>query len=240
MTRIALPLAVLLTACPTHDVETRPFHIQMTLGDGTGLETHVDAGGATIGFSGTARRQDDTTLVVQNAPISSFGVTTDVTISFRGDASPGVAFPTQLDGAPVTVIVHVAPTQVGPIGEALPIVGFAVSTGTDPNIHYQFLIGELPPPSGTLFTIGDATGDVPAFQVVRDAAEFEPAKCGAVYYDVLRVYGTSKEISLRHGDQGTMPVGGGASWNVRNVVSWHRDRACEGQLKSWTQLAAWR
>jgi hypothetical protein len=237
---LALALAFLLTACPTHDVTTRPFHVQMTLGDGSGLEAHVDPAGATIGFSGTARRQDDTTLVVQAAPISALGVTTDVTIAFRPDASPGVAFPPQLDGAPVTVIVNLDPSQLGPNGEALPILGFAVSTGTAPNVHYQFLIGEFQPPAGTIFTIGDASGDVPAFQVVEDASEFEPAHCGAVYYDVLRVYGTSNEISLRHGDSGTMPVGAAATWNVRHVVSWHRVRTCAGQLKSWTQLAAWR
>jgi hypothetical protein len=241
-TRLALPLALLLAGCPTHDVETRPFQLRVTLGDGTGLEAHVPADGQTVGFGGTARRQDDTTLVVQGATLAAIGATTDVTLAFRGDASPGVAFPQQLDGAPVTVLVHVAPSQVGPRGEALPIVGFAVATGTDPNLHYQFLIGELPPPEppADVFVIGETTGDVPAFRVVRDAAEFEPARCGPVYYDVLRVFGASREVSLRHGDQGTMPVGDGGVWNVRHVVSWHREDPCDGGLNSWTQLAAWR
>jgi hypothetical protein len=135
--------------------------------------------------------------------------------------------------------VHVDPAQHGPGGESLPLLGFAVSIGADPNTHYQFLLGELPPPAD-IFAIGDANGDVPYFQVIADAAEFEPARCGAVYYDVLRVYGTSQEVSLRHGEQKEMPVGAAANWKVRNVVSWHRDGACADQVEAWTQLAAWR
>jgi len=242
----ALLLALLPAACTTHDVETHPFHLQITLSDGTALEQGF-AAATTVGISGTARRQDDTTMVVQGAKIGAASAPVDATISFRADASPGVAFPPQLDGAPVNVIVHVDPAQGGPGGEALPILGLAVSIGTDPNTHYQFLIAEFPPPppaslvvQGDIFVVGDAAGDVPYFQVIGDAAEFEPARCGAVYYDVLRVYGTSTEISLRHGEQDEMPVGAAASWKVRHVVSWHRDRACAGQAKAWTQFAGWR
>lgn len=243
---VALCLALLSAACTKHDVETHPFHLQITLPDGTGLEQSFTAA-TTIGLSGTARRQGDTTMVLQGATIGTASAPVDATISFRADASPGVAFPPQLDGAPVTVIVHLDPAQRGPGGEPLPLLGLAISTGTDPNTHYQFLLAELPPPppaslvvQGDIFVIGDAAGDVPYFEVIGDAAEFEPARCGAVYYDVLRVYGTSKEVTLRHGEQDEMPVGAAANWKVRHVVSWHRDRACAGQVKAWTQFAAWR
>jgi hypothetical protein len=227
-----------LAACASGEPDVHPFRIEATMA-GAGLETGVTQPTPFV-FDGVAHRRDDTTLEVQ------VGVTAPqlLTISFHRDAAPEVAFPPQLEGQQVNVTVDVDPTRGGPDGEPLPIHGVLIALGAAPNLRFQFFLGEFSSDDtrGLAIQPAAADQDAPWFHVVNDWAQFEPAKCGPVYYDVLQAIGDNEIVPLRRGEKGELSIGaaGEPPWKVLNVMSYHRRGSCGSQAKAWTQMAAWR
>ncbi len=251
--RLALALLA-LGACAERDVETRPFHLAVTGPAGDSLA--VGDAPALLSLAGTAAVPGATTLVVagavrvvapqdpaQDQPLG------DVTISFDGAAAPDVAFPARLAGRAVLVEVELQPGATGPRGEPLPVWTVRIATGARLSPTYELLLGETAAARGDGIAgvpglLGPFFGDedVPAFQVEADWTDYQPAECGLVYLDALRVLapdGTS--AVLRSGETGQRAIGLRPDpWNVRHVLSWHRRGKCGGQSGTWTQIAAWR
>jgi hypothetical protein len=238
----ALLLALVIAACETRDLETKPFQIDATRSDGASFVVDVLAA---YRFTGTARRLEPTVLLVEGASLPDTPPF-DATLRFRPDAPGGVVFPEQLDGAAVTVVLVSNPAGLGPEGEALRYPSLRIATGADPDLRHQFAMVEAAYTGvGTnIITVGPAlpTDDLPFFRVIGDWTEFEPAECGPAYYDALEVLGDDERFTLRHGDRRELSIGAAdaAPWKVLHVVSWHRRGTCGAQSEAWTQFAAWR
>lgn len=253
--RAALALAALaLAACAERDVRTRPFHLAVTGPDGGSLA--VGDGSFVLTLAGTAQVPGGTTLVVAGAvrvvdaadPAADVPVG-DVTVTFDGAAAPELAFPARLAGQAVLVEAAVVPGGTGPDGEPLPVRTLRIATGDRRAPSYELGLGETtaersdgiatsPPLLGPFY--GDE--DLPAFVVEANWTDYQPAECGLVYLDVLRVLAPDgAELLLRRGEAGQLAVGLRPDpWHVRHVISWHRRGACGGQSRTWTQIATWR
>lgn len=256
-TALAVVAVAALAACEERDVETRPFRIAVTVGDrplGEGIA-------ATTAFvlNGVGDRRSDVALAVPGAVADDGGLVGDVLVAFDPSAAPGLAFPPQLHGAQVRVVVVVDPAHLGPRGEPLPVVGFRVALGAAPDFRQQLLLSEGtyadanglgvvgPAPFG-IAGIDRTRPDVPEFLLEDGASTFEPAECGLVYYDLLDVVDDVEGIRgdvLRTGERLEMSIGEAAApeeppWTVLHVLSWHRDGRCTGQAQAWNQFAAWR
>ena len=253
--RLALALLSLaLGACAERDVETRPFHLAVTGPGGDSLA--VGEAPALLTLAGTAAVPGPTTFVVAGAvrvvapqdPAQDVSIG-DVTITFDRAAATDVAFPARLAGRTVLVEVEVMPGGTGPAGEPLPVWTVRIATGARLAPTYELVLGETTAArtdgiAGVPGLVGPFFGDedLPAFQVEADWTDYQPAECGLVYLDALRVLapdGTS--VLLRHGETGQGVIGLRPDpWNVRHVLSWHRRGKCGGQSGTWTQIAAWR
>lgn len=170
-----------------------------------------------------------------------------LTVTFDADAAPGVAFPADLDGQQIGVGIHVDDAHVGADGAPLRIPGLQiVALAAGGGVEFRFLMGEgtyrtgndLPATPPALRPINPT--DFPVLQVIADNLYFEPAACGLVYYDRLRVlvneredlpFDTEKRVEL-----GDPPAG----WTVHHVLSWHRNGDCPNEIATWTQVAMWR
>jgi hypothetical protein len=238
-------LALALCACTTRDPVTRPFRIRATVGDApiASLAAGVN-GPALIILVGQGHVVGQTTFVVGAAKLPD-GTSADVRIDFDDAGAPSVAFPAALDGQPVTLFVLHDPAGRGPSGEPLPLQVLQLATGTEASLLVQqFLLFERAyetPPAEPFVPTGLPTVDTPRFLILRDYGQFEPGKCGPVYYDVLQVY-ADDVFTLRHGERRSTTMGpaGLPPWTVLHVLSWHRQGTCGGESKSWTQFAAWR
>jgi hypothetical protein len=243
-----------LVGCAKRDVQAHPFHVAVVGPDGASLA--VGDASFVLTLAGTARVPGATTFVVAGAVkiVNAADPTTDVpvgdvTITFDGAAAPDLAFPARLDGQPVLVEAAVAPAGTGPADEPLPVRTVRLATGARLAPTYEFSMGETtatqangiafePPLIGPYY--GDE--DLPGFAVQADWTDYQPAECGLVYLDVLRVAAPDgTELLLRAGGTGQLAVGLRPDpWNVRHVLSWHRRGKCSGQSGTWTQIAAWR
>lgn len=242
---VAAAAAALLAACGTREPRATPFAITVTGPSGAPV-----TGPNPILVQGPVTARAATSLVVDDPQHGGA-----VTIAFDPAASPGVAFPPQLQGASVAIEVEESDTIRSPAGALLPYPALRVFQQDAPSgASFQFFLGEgdlvdaqglpVPPP---LLSPGDA--DVPGFSVFADNTQFEPSSCGLYYYDLLRVDGDAA-LGLRKGEQGTVHVDQRVyqatgvqvtrpPWNVRHVTSFHRID-CSRPPRAWTQLAAWR
>jgi hypothetical protein len=173
----------------------------------------------------------------------------DVTVSFDGAAAPDLAFPSRLEGQAVLLEAAVVPGGTGPRGEPLPVRSVRLATGSRLAPTYEYAMGETTAaqPNGVSSApvlMGPYYGDedLPFFAVVGDWTDYQPAECGLVYLDVLRVLAPDgTQLLLRAGATGQIAVGFRADpWTVRHVLSFHRRGKCGGQSGTWTQIAAWR
>lgn len=246
--------ALALGACTERDADTRPFHLAVTGPDGASLA--VGDAPVLLTFLGTAAVPGPTTFVVGGAvrvvdpqdPAADVPAG-DVTLSFDGAAAPDLAFPARLAGQAVMVEVAVVPGATGPVGEPLPVWVIRIATGPRLAPTYELTMGETTAErtdgiAGVPAVLGPFFGDedVPAFLVEADWTDYQPAECGLVYLDALRVFAPDgSSIVLRPGETGQRAVGLRPDpWNVRHVLSWHRRGKCGGQSGTWTQIAAWR
>ena len=241
--RLALAAVALAAACHTRDVTTHPFHFSaVVVADGSPIEA-----GRTrdtyLPLLGTGRLEDPTTLVVGDATLG------DVRITFDTRAVPGVRFPAALDGGALLVELFITPADVGPRLEPLPIVGIRVATGAPARPTFEFLASEWNRAADDGTPIRPVafepnvtfTEDVPIASPSAPLLEYEPARCGLVYYDLMSVAGDDRTLTLEPGDRGTVSVGARPEpWNVLHVTSWQRDGKCRGQSGTWTQIIAWR
>ena len=247
-------IAVALGGCAKRDVQSHPFHLAITGPDGNPLA--VEEGPVLLTLVGTARVPGATTFVVAGAArVMNAGDPTadvplgDVTFTFDGSGAPDLAFPARLDGQAVLLESAVVSGGTGPRGEPLPVRSVRIATGDRLAPTYEFAMGETtatqsngiggtPPLLGAFY--GDE--DLPFFVVQGDWTDYQPAECGLVYLDVLRVVAPDgTELLLRAGDTGQIAVGLRPDpWTVRHVLSWHRRGKCSGQSGTWTQIAAWR
>lgn len=243
--------ALALPACPRRDVETRPFHLSVTGPDGASLAAGFTQPGILV-LLGVAAVPDATTLVVGGAVrVADFTDPTrdvpvgDVTVRF--DPAGDLAFPDRLAGQEVLLEALIVPGATGPAGEPLPVSVVRVATGGRLAPTYELTMGEsaigvdglaaVPVLLGPFF--GDE--DLPAFAVEEVWTEYEPARCGLVYLDLLHATGGSPELTLRAGETATTAVGARIDpWNVRHLLTWHRRGHCKDQSGTWTQIAAWR
>lgn len=250
--------ACLALGCSERDVETVPFRLSATV-DGRSLADGLLVPSGFV-LNGTATRVSPTSLLVAAAIDDTGELVGDLSLGFDAAAAPELAFPEQLDGVFVRVVLVADASHLGPEGEPLPIVGFRVATGTAPAFHWQFLLYEstyqtlvgqpfVGQPAFGIPGLEPGPPDLPQFLVEGEFAYFEPAECGLVYYDVLNVAdddldgqedavlgrGERAELSIREASYPEVPP-----VTVLHVQSWHRDGRCAGQAQAWTQLAAWR
>ncbi|HET9553787.1 MAG TPA: hypothetical protein VFP50_12530, partial [Anaeromyxobacteraceae bacterium] len=173
------------------------------------------------------------------------------TVTFDAGASPGIAFPPQLEGAQVVLAAQQNPDARDPAGRPLPYPALRLAIGDATSQRFQLVLvdspyedlrrlGEKPRPIGTETVLGDTTfPDFPDFRVFASSARFVPADCGLVYFDVLRVYGEGTATwDLDVGRAVEVPIGTDTPWTVHHVTSWHRTGGCDGSAKTWTQYAA--
>lgn len=246
----AVAAALALAACRTHDVDVRPFHIRATA-NGAPLEG-LSPGAVFYVLFGAGEVQGPTTLRLPDAVYADGRPFGELVLSFDGAPAPGAVFDPSLGGVPLRVLVLADADARGPDGEALPIPGFRVATGSSPDFRHRIVLWEgtytgdngvarVFAPAGP-HEDDPAIADIPGFQVEAVYAGWEPAECGLVYYDVLDVVGetASSDVALDHGERGVVPIGIREPWIVFHVQSWHRDGRCDGQAQAWSQLAAWR
>lgn len=251
---VAFAAALSLGGCAKRDVQAHPFHLAVVGPDGASLA--VGDGPVLLTLAGTARVPDATTFVVAGAVrvVNAADPTTDVpvgdvTITFDASGAPDLAFPARLEGQAVLVESAVVPDGTGPRGEPLPVRTVRVATGARLAPTYELALGETtaalqnglpgtPPLMGPYY--GDE--DLPFLAVEADWTDYQPAECGLVYLDVLRVLAPDgAELLLRGGATGQIGVGLRPDpWIVRHVLSWHRRGKCADQSGTWTQIAAWR
>jgi hypothetical protein len=234
----ALSLALALAACQKRDVETKPFHVEVARSDAGSFL--LDARAA-FRFSGTGALLEPTVLRVAGVVPEGGGAPFDVTLSFRKDATGGLAFPAQFDGAQLTVTLLSDPASKGPEGEPLHYPGFRIeTTGVLASDVRQF---------GLVESAYEGAGGTDAIllgpleiRVRDDWTEFEPAECGPVYYDFLEVTGDDEVINLSRGERGDLTIAAPdpERWTVLHALSWHRRGTCGSQAEAWTQFAAWR
>ena len=239
-----------LAGCPVHEPETRPFHLAVDV-DGTPIGRVFDTE-QLVRFSGTAIVEDAASLFIASAVLDGGAPLGDVRITFDPSALPDLAFPSQLGGNAVRVAVRVAPTGAGPRLEPLTAPGIRILLDGAPPVS-QFLIWEgtyvreraarVLSPAG--LTDDETEIDFPVFFVEEQWIESEPGECGLVYYDNLVVGSPLDAVqapaTLLRRERTPFVVNSSLpSWTVAHVVSWHRDGACDGQSRVWTQFAAWR
>jgi hypothetical protein len=248
----AIVLLALAGACSTRDVDTRPFRLRATRSATGG--SLLDAFPTGRGFRGTGRVVDGSTLVIEGTTLAQGLDPEDVTVTFDRSASSAVAFSSaRLDGKTLLVVIAADPSYTGPEGEPLPFYELIVATGTPPDLQHELVLVErvFPSERETEILPRNIGGfeDLPWFTAESDWAQFEPAECGLVYYDVVSVIGDDELFALRRGERREVgilpripdaPRDERAPWNVLHVLSWHREDACAGQAKAWTQVAAWR
>lgn len=245
--------ALALAGCPTHEPDAKPFHIKVTvLSTAVGLvesytqETLVD-------LTGTASREDGQSLLVQEAVVTGGIALGDVRITFDGRGSPLAAFPASLHGRAVRIRIRLAPEGRGPDLEPLQVPGIRVlvdTAGVERSVFMLFegiyvrdRVARLVSPAAP--TEGEAVLDFPVFYVDEQSAEAEPGECGLAYYDRLVVGDPTtgavlKVLGRGEREQALTIAGEPELWTVAHSMSYHRDGACEGQSKVYTQLAAWR
>lgn len=248
---------VLLGACKTHEPDTHPFHVRITVGDEPLAGLFPDPGVLELTGDGILESADS--LVVRNAVLTSTGdpLGADVRIAFDRTALPDVAFPELLAGVPVRVRARVAPLGLGPFLEPMTIPGIRVFTEGNPPVS-QFLLWEgtytfedsaarVLTPAGP--SNDDPAIDYPFFFVEKQWLDSEPGECGLAFYDNLIVgsegaalQAPQPTVSLRRGERDPRFVVDDRlpPWTVAHVVSWHRDGTCADQSKVYTQFAAWR
>lgn len=246
-------VALLLGACKTHEPDTRPFHVRITVGDEP-LATLFPEDGV-IEFTGAGIPESADSLVVRDAFLTATGepLGADVRITFDRSALPDLAFPEFLAGVPVRVRARVAPLGLGPSLEPLTIPGIRVFTeGTPPvsqlvvwegTYTFEDSAARVLAPAGP--SNNDPAVDYPHFFVEKQWLDTEPGECGLVFYDNLIVgsEGDDTQVtgSLRRGESMPFVVGDALpTWTVAHVASWHRDGTCADQSKVFTQFAAWR
>lgn len=249
---VLLALAALaLASCARRDVETRPFHLRVTGPDGGSLAAGFTQPGLLV-LLGTAAVPDATTFVVGGAVrIASFPDPTrdvpvgDVTVRF--DPSGDLAFPARLAGQQVLLEALVVPGATGPAAEPLPVSVVRIATGGRLTPTYELTLGESAADVDGLAAIPVLLGpffgdeDLPSFSLEEVWTEYEPARCGLVYLDLLHASGGSPELTLAAGETATTAVGARIDpWHVRHVLTWHRRGHCKDQSGTWTQIAAWR
>jgi len=246
---VALAAAAVVAGCGTKEIETTPFSLTATV-----AATGVPLGGGpqilTIAGEAAIDPQDAAALTIADPAFAG-----GVRLAFRNTASPDVRFPPQLDGQPVVAHLLVANDAGyrGPRGEPIDYPGLRIAVGD----QYQFILGEgpivgpagLPAMPRPLDLERDAAGNVllppaedfPIPTPFADWAEFEAARCGVVYYDLLRLDQPdfSGSTVLRKGGRTQMTVFG-RTWTVVHVLSWHRTGHCPGRTQAWTQVAGWR
>jgi len=170
-------------------------------------------------------------------------------LSFDPRAVSGLRFPPAVDGVALLVELFIGPTDLGPRNEPLPIVGIRVATGAPARPTFEFLASEwararddgTPGPPVAFAPNITGSEDVPVADVSESELEYDPAKCGLVYYDFMKVAGDDRVLTLGTGERGTVSVGARPEpWNVVHATSWHRHGKCSGQSGTWTQIVAWR
>jgi hypothetical protein len=226
-----LLLAALASGCTEREPETRPFRIEVTL-DGAPL-----AAGLTE-FLGVATLETEQRLRVQNAE----GAT--LVVAFDASADPDVRFPPELANQQVGVRALVDESNQGPSGETLRVPAVQVLLQNfGGGLEYRFILGE-----GTYRTETELPAlpflflplsplDFPTTTVIADNLYFEPAECGLVYYDRLRVLVGDRE-DLPHDTKERVALGDPpVDWDVHHVLSWHRSGDCPDEVRTWTQAA---
>lgn len=231
--RAWIAIALLAAACTTErEPAVRPFEIQATL-DGAPAPA-----GVTQVF-GVAARLDGATLRATSAD----GHVLEV--SFDG-AEAHVELPADLDGQPIGLVVFVDEAHRGPHGEPLRVPAFQVLDVVDGQYRYRFLLGEGTyrnqgerPVLPLLFFPPNPT-DFPSLAIVPDNLYFEPAQCGFIYYDRLRILVEARHDLPFDSEQRVRFGEPAADWTVRHVLSWHRTGDCPHETKTWTQAVMWR
>lgn len=230
--------ALALAGCPTREVEPRPFHLEARHADGGSLADGVTAFDV-LPATGVAHVVDATTLVVAGTERG------DVTLTFDRSAAPSLAFPAFLEGRTVLAEVFVDPGRTGPRGEPLPIPGYRLSTAGS----FDFVIGEWTgetpvggdprvPPSFTLFS---SDPDLPRLGILAEYADWEASECGLVYFLPLFALDGTATVSLDRGAVRRFDLAPRAEpLFLLHVLTYQRLDPCDGQSRSWTQIAAWR
>jgi len=245
--------ALVLAGCPTQEPDAKPFHLKATvlstakpLADGYTEESIVDV-------TGTASREDARSLLVRDAVATGGVVLGELRISFDGRGIPEAAFPASLDGKTVRIRIRLSPEGKGPDLEPLTVPGIRVlvnTSGTEQSVFTLFegtyvrdRVARIVSPAAP--TEDEAISDFPVYFVDEQWAEAEPGECGLAYYDRLVVGDPTTSdalVVLGRGEKNrALAIAGQAElWTVAHSMSYHRDGACEGQSKVYTQLAAWR
>jgi hypothetical protein len=238
--RSSAAIALLAAACATREPDLRPFRVTAVAGGVSLVDGPASAGAVLV--NGTAARPEPTALVVQPASGPA------VTIRFEPVAA--VSFPDAVAQGPVAVELRVDPAARGPGGAPLPVRGMRVA---DANGRVRFFLaeGDLRDEQGLPIvprpiSIADAQAipDLPPMEVVAPGTVFEPSDCGDVYYDRLRVSGTSETV-LERGDEALVAVAAGgdlAPWRVVLVEAFHRTQErtggeCANAVRAWFQAA---
>jgi hypothetical protein len=244
----AIALLALAAACTTRDPETTPFAIRAARAGGADLLQDFGTG---AGFQGTGRVVDESTLVVEGAVLAPGLPPEEVTVTFDRAATDAPRFsPARLDGRPLFVLVGADATFVGPRGEPLPIYELRVATVGATSLQNELFLAERVFPAENItqeFPVNALPGDdTPRFTATSDWSQYEPGECGPVYYDLVLVQGDDEQFFLRREEQRQVAISPillpdpRDPWTVLHVQSWHRQGACAGQARAWTQVAAWR
>jgi hypothetical protein len=230
---LGLAAIVAFAACTEREIEVTPFRIEATI-DGSPAPPGITE------YVGVAALDGDRSLRVTSAdgPV--------LAIAFSDAGGPDVRFPVDLAGRDVGVRVMVDEAHLGVDGQPLRVPAIQViARGNDGFFTYRMLLGEATyatnaglPALPVLF-LPPLREDFPRLSVIADSLYFEPANCGLLYYDQIRVAGDSISDLVRE-ETKQMALGLPPEWNVRNVVSWHRSGDCPGDVRAWTQVAMWR
>jgi hypothetical protein len=234
VSRLGLLLGLAASAaCMEREITATPFHIEATL-DGAPL-----APGLTE-FLGVAALVGERSLRVTSpdGPV--------LALAFSDAGGADVRFPADLEGRELGVRLIVDVAHRGPHGEPLPIPALQVIAKNDAGFfEYRVVLGEGTYVSGNglpalpLLFLPPTLEDFPRLTVFADSLYFEPASCGLVYYDQLRVLSGQLQ-DLEHATTKRIALGQPPEWNVRHVLSWHRIGDCPDDVSTWTQAAMWR
>ncbi|HYG69389.1 MAG TPA: hypothetical protein VD838_17075 [Anaeromyxobacteraceae bacterium] len=229
--RAAIALVLALAGCTEREIDVTPFRIEATL-DGAPLSQGI------FEFAGVGGFDGERTMHVTS------GTGQVLSVSFSDGGGAEVRFPDDVQGRDTIVRVQVDDAHQGPDGEPLRIPAMHLVTRNNAGFfEFRMVMGE-----GTYRTeaglgalpilFQPVAQDFPLVRVVADSLYFEPAECGLVYYDRLRVEADERE-DLKHDTTERVALGL-ATWNVRHVLSWHRQGDCPDDVRTWTQVALWR
>lgn len=233
--RVLLGLAAVVAsaACTEREIPVTPFHLEATV-DGAPLSGGVTEFGGVLTLDGARTLR----VTSPEGPV--------LVVSFGDGGGEDVRFPEDLQGREGGVRVLVDEALRGPDGEPLTVPAIQVIAQRDDGFfEYRVVLGE-----GTYVSNNGLAGlpllflpplveDFPRLTVIADNLYFEPANCGLVYYDQIRVLsGEVKDIERDTTEQITLA--GSLDWNVRHVVSWHRAGDCPDDVSAWFQAAMWR